>query len=130
MTSFKVLESGNYTIVLVELFPSDSKMILHQRERYYIENNECINKNIPTQTPEEYRAINKVKIAKNNAEYRLKNIDKMNETHANYRLNNKEKRRKGQINYRLNNPEKTKINNAKQYQKRKEAKLLSADILA
>jgi hypothetical protein len=43
MTSIKVLEGDDYTIVLVEIFPCDSKMELHQRERYFIENNECVN---------------------------------------------------------------------------------------
>ena len=68
-TSFEVLKNENYEIVLVELAPSNSKMELHQRERYHIENNECVNKQIPTRTDEEYY---------------LQNRDKMLETHAEY----------------------------------------------
>ena len=132
MSSFQVLEGGNYTIILVELFPCNSKMMLHQRERYHIENNVCVNKVIPTRTREEYNVMNRSNISEYNAEYRLNNIDKLKEIEANYRLNNREKINERKVNYRLNNPEKTKTNNAKQYQKRKEAilaKLLSADIL-
>ena len=102
MSSFQILESGNFAIVLVELFPCSSRMELNQRERYYIENNECVNKNIPTRTPAEYYLENKSRIADRSANYRLNNIDKI------------------------------KITNAKQYQKRKEAilaKLISTDIL-
>ncbi len=47
-TSSKILKNENMKIVLVELFPCNSKMELEKRERYYIKNNECINKNIPT----------------------------------------------------------------------------------
>jgi hypothetical protein len=43
ITSFDSLEGGNYSIVLVELAPCDSKMELHRRERFYIEGNDCIN---------------------------------------------------------------------------------------
>jgi len=40
-------------IFLVELFPCNTKEELLQRERFYIENNECINKNKPILTDEE-----------------------------------------------------------------------------
>jgi hypothetical protein len=42
-TSFEVLEGGNYTIVLVELFSCNTKMELHQRGRFFIEENDCVN---------------------------------------------------------------------------------------
>ena len=153
MSSYEILEGGNYTIVLVELFPCNSKMMLHQRERYYIENNDCVNMYIPARTQEEYREINKSKINEYASEYRLNNKekikeqqanyflnnkekikeqqanyflnnkDKIKERQANYRLNNPEKIKEGKANYRLNNPEQTKINDAKYNLKTKEAKL-------
>lgn len=43
-TSRYVLEGGNYSIILVENYPCNSKDELHQRERYYIENNNCVNR--------------------------------------------------------------------------------------
>ena len=90
-SSFQILEGGNYTIISVELFPCNSKMELHQRERYYIENNECVNKVIPRRTHEEYQKMNKIKITECQAEYRLNNVEKIRERQANYELNNKEK---------------------------------------
>ena len=46
-------------IYLVEDYPCNSKLELLRRERYYIENFPCKNKNIPTRTPKEYYKQNK-----------------------------------------------------------------------
>jgi hypothetical protein len=35
VTSYKIIEQGNYDIVLIELFPCDTKDQLHARESYY-----------------------------------------------------------------------------------------------
>jgi len=59
MTSSKVLEGGNYSIILVENYPCNSKDELHKRERYYIDNNECVNKITPLRTSSEYYNENK-----------------------------------------------------------------------
>ena len=42
-------------------------MELHKRERYYIENNECVNIRIPTRTKKEYQLENKEDIKKKRA---------------------------------------------------------------
>ena len=39
----KILENNNYQILLVENYECDNKKELLLRERYYIENNNCIN---------------------------------------------------------------------------------------
>lgn len=53
-SSFKILETDNYDIVLVEqLIDYKTKDQVHQRERFYIDNNECVNKNRPIITEEE-----------------------------------------------------------------------------
>jgi putative protein kinase ArgK-like GTPase of G3E family len=44
-TSAKVLEKGDYCIVLIELFPCNSKDELYARERYWQERVDCVNKN-------------------------------------------------------------------------------------
>jgi hypothetical protein len=54
-TSFKIIETRVYEIILIEEFACTSKDQLHARERYYIENNDCINKYIPGRTKQEYR---------------------------------------------------------------------------
>jgi hypothetical protein len=62
VTSFKIIESGNYEIVLVENYPCNSKKELELRERFYIENNECVNKFIPGRTKKEYEQDNRERI--------------------------------------------------------------------
>ena len=44
VSSFDILQSGNYDIVLIESYPCNSKDELHARERYYTNNIDCINK--------------------------------------------------------------------------------------
>ena len=73
-------------IVLVENYPCNNKEELHQRERYYIENNECINKQIPTRTKKEYCETNKENKKEYDKEYRENNKDKIKQ----YREDNKE----------------------------------------
>tara|TARA_R100001594_G_scaffold3518_7_gene13131 strand:+ start:881 stop:1279 length:399 start_codon:yes stop_codon:yes gene_type:complete len=46
-SSFKIIKNGDYKIELIE------KTNDKNRERYWIENTECINKNIPLQTKTE-----------------------------------------------------------------------------
>ena len=44
VTSFDVLQNGNYDIVLIESYPCNSKDELHARERYHTNNKDCVNK--------------------------------------------------------------------------------------
>ena len=55
-TSSKILFTTEFQpqIFLVEAYPCENKLELEKRERYYIENNECVNKNIPTRSQKEY----------------------------------------------------------------------------
>jgi hypothetical protein len=78
-------------IFLVELYPCNLKIELGQRERYFIENNQCVNKCIPTQTIQEYRLKNKEKINEQEKKYYELNKEKINEQEKKYRQVNKEK---------------------------------------
>lgn len=49
-SSKELFKSGNVKIYLVEDFPTTDKIHLLQRERYYIENNNCVNKKKPIST--------------------------------------------------------------------------------
>ena len=60
-TSKKLFEKGKVIIVLVENFPCKEKKELHKRERFYIENNTCLNKYIPCRTQAEHYLDNKDK---------------------------------------------------------------------
>jgi hypothetical protein len=55
MSSFSIIQRGNFDIILIEKYPCDSKLDLEKRERYYIENNDCVNKKVPTRTAKEER---------------------------------------------------------------------------
>lgn len=90
ITSFEIIKNNNYDIILIEEFPCENKMQLHQSERYYIENMKCINKIHPTRTHKEYRENNKDKLSEKNKLYRENNKDKISEKMKKYYKENKE----------------------------------------
>ena len=47
VTSFEVLEGGNYKIKLIQNCNCENKDELEEFERHYIENIDCVNKQIP-----------------------------------------------------------------------------------
>ena len=103
VSSFEVLKNDTYIIVLVELAPSNDKMGLLQRERFFIENNECVNKQTPAMTKKEiYEKYDKVEINHLRKLERLKDwYSKNREKMAQYRLEN----RKKQSDYYVKNKE-------------------------
>ena len=68
-TSFEIIKNNDFEILLLETYPCNNKYELEQRERYYIENNNCINKNIPTRTKKEYHENNKTELNQKKKEY-------------------------------------------------------------
>jgi len=84
--SSKILfEKGNCKIILVENYPCQSRKELLLKERYYIENNNCINKELPIITKEEhkqyqknYRDTNKEQAKIQKKEWYEKNKDRIN----------------------------------------------------
>jgi len=44
VSSFKIIEKGNYRIELIENYPCENKEELRKREGYYIRNCDCVNK--------------------------------------------------------------------------------------
>jgi hypothetical protein len=61
LTSFQLLD-GNQKIYLVEKYPCNDKNELERRERYYIENNDCVNKCIPSRKIKNIILIIKIKL--------------------------------------------------------------------
>lgn len=80
--SKQIILRGNYDYSLVEECPCDNKEQLHKCERWFIENNECINKTIPGRTK-----ADKAQASKN---YYEANRDKEAARKKIYRENNKE----------------------------------------
>jgi hypothetical protein len=51
--SYRIFENNNYDLILIEKFPCNDRIELLQRERFHIDNNECVNIGKPISTPEE-----------------------------------------------------------------------------
>tara|TARA_R110000787_G_scaffold4948_1_gene18611 strand:+ start:681 stop:1292 length:612 start_codon:yes stop_codon:yes gene_type:complete len=88
-SSKKLFEYGRPKIVCVENFPCNSKKELEVRERYYIENFDCINQVIPGRTKKEYREVNKDKLQKQQKEWKDNNKEKKAEYDKIYREDNR-----------------------------------------
>ena len=122
-------------IVLVELYPCNTEEELRDRERYYIENNECVNNEvIPTRTKKEqetqwrlankeavkeraarWRLANKERLLEKEHQYRELNREKINSVQKKYRASHNQSLRERQKKYRELNSEKLRIEREKPY---------------
>ena len=103
-SSYQLIETGQYEIILVELCPCNSKDELHARERFHIENTVCVNKVIPTRTKIEYYNDNQTKILEQRKEYRKTHQEQEKE----YREATKEQKSEYNKLYSLTNHDKIK----------------------
>ena len=92
MTSFDILEENNYYIELIESVPCSSKDELLVRERFHIQNNECVNKAVPLRTEKEWKEDNKKQIAEYKKKYNQEHVKEINEKNKKYYQKNKEQR--------------------------------------
>ena len=88
--SYEIIKNNDYSYCVVEELEYESKWELLNKERYYIENNECINKQIPTRTGKEYYENNKEIIAEKGKIYRENNKEIIAKKMKIYCENNKE----------------------------------------
>ena len=139
MTSFQILERGNYKIYLVELYPCGSIDELHQREGFYHRNNVCVNKNMAGRTIKQYQFDNVEKIkayeTENNDKigerkrlYYIENKVKIIEREKLYAVENKDKIRERKRLYAIKNKDKISEYH-KKYNANKKEILLSKDII-
>jgi len=84
-TSCKLFEIGNPIITLVEDFACERKEQLLARERWYIENNICVNKNVPTRTIKEWKNDNIESIQNREKEWRNNHKEYLKEYNKHYR---------------------------------------------
>lgn len=91
----------NVDIVLVELYPCESKMELERRERYWIEDlKPSLNRNVPTRTDAEYyHEAYREKTLENQKNWRKANPDRKRELDAQYREANRDKVRESNLKY-------------------------------
>ena len=121
MTSFKILENGDYDIVLVEKYPCDDKMQLHARERHYIDTLECVNRVHPLRTKQEYYHEHKEEMLVKNKEYRIINKDAISAQSKLYRDLNRDKIKAHKKLYHEANQEKIKAHKKEYYNANKDA---------
>jgi hypothetical protein len=81
LRSSEIVKYGDCKIILIEHYPCASKYELEARERYHIENNKCVNKNIPTRSRQEYYEEHKEAVA----EYKKTYADEHKEAIAQYK---------------------------------------------
>ena len=123
-SSRQVLVGGNYDYSLVEEFSCENKDQLHRRERYYIENNDCVNKQIPGRTLNEYREQNKDKLLAYQKEHYEQNKDKISE----YYEQNKDKLLAQKKEYREKNRDKLLAQKKEHYEQNKDKILTKSKI--
>jgi hypothetical protein len=131
ITSIRVLENKNFEIVLIENFPCMTKDELRARERFHIQSNVCVNKNIPTRTWEDYKIDNianikkyyiknKCKLSQKAKDVYLVKKDDIDRQHRMYYKENREKISLKHKEYTKINSEKLSKLHQKYYQENKE----------
>jgi hypothetical protein len=98
ITSAQIFEAGGeIIIVLIEQFPCASKMELERRERFHIENNNCVNRQLPAPTREDakqamktYYQEHKEEICQRVKKYREANPEVIKQRKKKYAEANKE----------------------------------------
>lgn len=88
-TSRDVLEYNDFSIVLIEDYPCERKEQLLQRERFYIETMDCVNKKIPTRTAAEWYKENRERLIEKQMIWNNANKDKLREYQKTFRNKNK-----------------------------------------
>jgi hypothetical protein len=114
--SFSLLERGDYHIILLEPFPCANQEELTARERWYIDNNKCLNKVKPGRKKKEYYQDNKEMINRQAKEYYQDNKERIKEIMKEYRQDNKDKIKEWRKEYNQDNKEKIK-EQKKEYRK-------------
>lgn len=90
-TSQLIVNAGDCYIILLEDFPCKNKKEATARERWWIENNPCVNKYIPGRSMEEYHVANKEKYNKLNLGYYYDNKEHLLAKQIKYYHDNKER---------------------------------------
>jgi len=123
VSSFKIIENGDFSISLIEQVEYNDKIELRARERFYIENNKCVNKCIPNRNSKEWREANIEYIKEQKKIYRQENKDKIKEQMKLYCEANKDKRKEKDKKYRESHKDKIKDYQKLYYQKNKDKEI-------
>jgi hypothetical protein len=102
ITSFQVIDQGDYEITLLELCPCNSRDELTARERYWVETLKCVNRCIPSRTRKEYKEDHKEFIADIQKTYYQEHKEELKQ----YRQDHKEEHNEHSKSYYYRNREK------------------------
>jgi hypothetical protein len=94
VTSFKIIQNGDYDIVLIENYPCNSKDELHARESHYTQSMDCVNK------VKKQGLINKIGKVEYGKQYREANKEQIKEQTKQYRGDNREQIKQYREQYR------------------------------
>ena len=120
VTSFYILQFDDANIELIEEVNFDDKKELIRRERFHIEQNECVNKRVEGRTSKEWGQDNKDRVLEHKQKYREKNREKLLEKAKENYQENREKRLEQAKQYREQNKKMISEKNKKWYQSNKE----------
>ena len=76
ITSFKIIENGNYKIELIESFTPKDDQEKKDKEAYYIKTNNSVNKRIENRTQKEWTAQNWDRVKEHKLKYYYNNKEK------------------------------------------------------
>ena len=105
-SSYDLIENENYKIVLLEHVKCNNREELLQRERFYIENKECVNRLIPIRGKEEKKELDRIVKRKYDEDHK----ESIKQRKQNYYQQNKEHILGRCKNYRENGRDNKKIN--------------------
>ena len=116
ITSFKILENGDYDIILIEeVKDCENKEQLRAIERYYIENLECVNKRIEGRAKQQYYEANKDIMSEKSKIHYEANKDIINDKRREHYEANKDQFHEKQKEYRTENKDKINENKRIKY---------------
>ena len=129
-TSFLIFDIGEYEYATLESMEFEEKFELRNRERFYIENNKCVNICVPNRTKKEWGEENREIIKDQNREkvvayakkYKEENREKIKGHDKKYKEENRENLNAKSKIYREKNREKLNAN-AKIYREKNREKI-------
>jgi hypothetical protein len=95
-SSYLIIDTGDWDYMVCEKMVFDEPFELKNRERWYIENNACVNKVIPNRSQKEYNKANAEEIKEYKKKYREQNREELNKKQKEYYEENKEELNKKQ----------------------------------
>lgn len=108
-SSYRIFQTDNYFINLIDDFPSKSRKELEKEEGSLIRQHDCVNLVIPGRTQKEWLQDNKEQVTEYQSQWYLNNKEQIAEQKKLYYIDNKEQIAKQRKLYYIDNKEKLKL---------------------